>query len=292
MNIAEKNKLEELIRTSKLFSLNKQTEYVAYKREAMKMVEYLYRYLLAVNENKYIEFGYEIMLTAKRCISNFKSELGDFLNYFNAAWAKEYRRAYGKRQAEEFRCGIHITDEEKLLVRRFLRLIESRHYDVAERNIENLVSNGLGLPIEKTRYLIQLVNDTTVISDMVQDEDGELDSIFDFLNVENEFSDFTEAKRILKAIDDVYQSIQDRQKPLIARVATSKISDSLLDGDELFKFVQELSFFDKDIYLKYKNGCSVKAKEIASFCGVSEQSASRSWKNFTLKILEKLKGER
>ena len=95
-----------MLRTSKLFSLNKQTKYVAYKREAMKMVEYLYRYLLAVNENKYIEFGDEIMLTAKCCISNFKSELGDFLNYFNAAWAKEYRRAYGKRQAEEFRCGV------------------------------------------------------------------------------------------------------------------------------------------------------------------------------------------
>ena len=74
-------------------------------------------------------------------------------------------------------------------------------------------------------------------------------------------------------------------------MATSKISDSLLDSNELFKFVQELSFFDKDIYLKYKNGCSVKAKEIASLCGVSEQSASRSWKNFTIKILEKLKGE-
>ena len=73
---------EKLIRSSPLFKFDKIKEPTAYKREAIKLVEYLYCYLLSINENKYIEFGLEITETARRCINNYNEENGDFLSYF------------------------------------------------------------------------------------------------------------------------------------------------------------------------------------------------------------------
>ena len=49
----EKDKYEKLIDSSSLFSLDKEKERTAYKREALKMVEHLYCYLMSVNKSKY-----------------------------------------------------------------------------------------------------------------------------------------------------------------------------------------------------------------------------------------------
>ena len=48
---------EALIQESPLFSLDKETEYSAYKRESYKMIEYLYCYLMAVNQKDYEPYG-------------------------------------------------------------------------------------------------------------------------------------------------------------------------------------------------------------------------------------------
>ena len=127
-------------------------------------------YLLVINEKKYIEFGYEIMVTAKRCISNYKADLGDFLNYFNSAWAKEYRRAFGKKQAEEFRCGIHITEDEQILVNKYLKFIDrySNKYD--ESQVVSIIAEALCVSCDRAREIIAL-NNISVISGDAENED-------------------------------------------------------------------------------------------------------------------------
>ena len=63
---------ENLIRNSILFSLDRNTQATAYKREALKLVEYLYLYLVSINADKYTEFGLEITETANRCIKKLE----------------------------------------------------------------------------------------------------------------------------------------------------------------------------------------------------------------------------
>ena len=82
----DKDEYEQLIDSSLLFTFDRESEHIAYRREALKMVEYLYCYLMAENIRKYEPFGVEIVDTAKRCIENYKPELGRFLNYFSSAW--------------------------------------------------------------------------------------------------------------------------------------------------------------------------------------------------------------
>ena len=115
----DKEKYEKLINESCLFELDGETQYTAFKREAYKMVEYLYCYLLAVNEQKYEEYGCEITEVATRCLSNYSKDKGDFLHYFNASWKLEYQHIMGKQALTEKFHGIRITEEEKRAVRKY-----------------------------------------------------------------------------------------------------------------------------------------------------------------------------
>ena len=49
----DKKKYEQLISDSPLFSLDKEIEYAAFKRESYRMVELLYCYLLSINEKEF-----------------------------------------------------------------------------------------------------------------------------------------------------------------------------------------------------------------------------------------------
>lgn len=108
----DKDEYEKLIDASKLFSLDRERERIAYKREALKMVEYLYCYLMAINAVKYEVFAVEIVDTAKRCIENYNPEAGRFLNYFSSAWKQTYGHLVGKEIVKETFSGIHFTEEE------------------------------------------------------------------------------------------------------------------------------------------------------------------------------------
>ena len=83
--VYDKKIFEQRIEESPLFSLDKQTEYVAFKKEFYRMLEYLYCYLMATNEKEYEPYGCEITEVATRCINNFDATRGLFLHYFNSA---------------------------------------------------------------------------------------------------------------------------------------------------------------------------------------------------------------
>lgn len=102
----DRGKYESLIMNSPLFDIDKEQETTAYKRESYKMAEYLYCYLLAINERDYEPYGSEIMDVATRCINNFDSSKGVFLFYFNSAWKQEYSHILGEKISDERFRGI------------------------------------------------------------------------------------------------------------------------------------------------------------------------------------------
>ena len=119
----DRERYEKLIIQSSLFSLDKEIDESAYKREALKMVEYLYCYLLGINEQKYEPYGYEITVVAKRCINGFKGEKGEFLHYFNAAWKQKIKHIYSDQLHENsarFSSGALIRIEPTQMEKEFL----------------------------------------------------------------------------------------------------------------------------------------------------------------------------
>ena len=282
-----KAKYEQLILESPLFSLDKARESSAYKREALKMVEYLYLYLLSINEEKYIDYALEITETANRCISNYDASSGCFLHYFNFAMAKEYRRASAKRQMEESRRGIHISDDDDRNIRKIVRFMESRGiHNPTEEQID-LISESLNLSASNVLEYILMNNNAKPLYDVITNDDGEESSLFDtVVSGEDKLDDIAEQKEACKAqlqkIEAEYITCQERQKPIISAMMTIKVCEIIC---EYQISTDGLSFVNNEIIVKFvQTGTTPTQREIAEKFGKKEASISRTISSFISKL--------
>lgn len=289
----DKDEYEKLIDASRLFSLDKEKERIAYRREALKMVEYLYCYLMAINAMKYEAFAVEIVDTAKRCIENYSPESGRFLNYFSAAWKQTYGHLLGKEIIKETFGGIHFTEDEERNFRKYMRLAQTLGINTESSEFDERVAEAMGITTAEVDSLRSMINCKPMSGSQVNDE-GEEYSLIDQLD-SGTYTDigilhFETAKEFLDLIEITYDQLQERQKPMLAMLITSKIAFLTSDDDKLLKFIKKKSFFDKGIFEEsLKRGEQIQAKEIAERFGVVEASASRSWKTFKEKIDTKRK---
>ena len=284
----DKEEYEKLIDSSKLFSLDKEKERIAYRREALKMVEYLYCYLMAINAVKYEAFAVEIVDTAKRCIGNYNPESGRFLNYFSAAWKQTYGHLLGKEIIKENFGGIHFTEEEEKNFRKYMRLAQTLGINTESSEFDERVAEAMGITTTEVDSLRSMISCKPTFGSYVNDE-GEDYSLIDQLDsgtyTDTGILHFETAKEFLDLIEITYDQLQERQKPMLAMLITSKIAFLASDDDKLRKFIKKKSFFDKGIFEEsLKRGEQIQAKEIAERFGVVEASASRSWKTFKEKI--------
>lgn len=276
---------ENLIRNSILFSLDRNTQATAFRREALKMVEYLYLYLNSVNSERYKEFGLEITETANRCIKNYVPGNGDFLNYFNAAIAKEYRKAFAQQQYAEHHGGIHIPEDDLRLIRKYIRFAETKgSYEFDDDTID-AIALATGINKEKIIDCITLYQNSYVTSDTYTTDDGSEGSLFDLIpsnqNDETGILEMEDAKDFLEHINEIFKTRQERQKPLLSRLLTAKIALRLAEDDRLLGYGRHMAFFDEEMYsMCCDRGTPVTAKEIGAKLGVSEQSVSRTYKVF------------
>lgn len=280
---------ENLIRTSILFSLDRETQTTAYKREALKMVEYLYLYLTSINAEKYSEYGLEITETAKRCIKNYTKESGDFLNYFNSAITKEYRKAFSKEHFSEQHGSVHIPEQEQRIINKFIKLAEAKGVYDLSNDVVNKISEATGIKQERIRECISLYQNSFVVENTYTDDEGNENSIFDYIAsdklTEDSIIELDTAKELLEKVDQVFQKRQDRQKPLLSKLITAKISQQLQSNEKLLSIVSKMSFFDLDVLKKsITQGSPPTAKEIGEKLGLSEQSVSRTFKEFIKKL--------
>ena len=288
--MSNREKYEQLILASPLFSLDKENERNAYQREARKMVGYLYSYLLEINENRYIDYGLEITETANRCIENFDATSGDFLHYFNVAMAKEYRRASAKRNMQEVRSGLHISDEDDRNIRKMLKLLEAKGITNPTEEQLKILADTLDVSVETVKNTVMSIHETSVISDIAYNNDGEEISLFDTvasdIGVDSDMMDAEACAVLLSKIENAYLTCQERQKPLLSAMMTIKICEVICSCGIS---VESYSFVDKEIIETYiKCGTLPTQRDIATRFDKNEASVSRTVKEF----LEKIKNNR
>lgn len=280
----DKDEYEKLINLSPLFSLDKEKEHAAYKREALKMVEYLYCYLMAVNTNRYEPYAMEIVDTAKRCIENYDPAAGRFLNYFTSAWKQGYGHLVGKELVKETYKGIHFTEEDERNFRKYMRLAQNMGINTESHDFDERVAEAMDITVDEVNNLRRMVNCKPTSGRSVNEE-GEEFSLIDQLDsgnyTDSRILQLETAKEFLDLIEITYDQLQDRQKPMLAMLITSKIA--LLANEDvcLMEYIREKNFFDEGIYEEsIKRGEQIQAKEIAERAGVVEASISRTWKQF------------
>ena len=287
----DRDEYENLIDTSLLFSLDKEKEHVAYQREALKMVEHLYCYLMAVNSRDYEQYGVEIVDVAKRCIENYDSSSGRFLNYFNAAWKKTHGHLKGKELIREGYQGIHFTEDDERNFRKYMRLAKSMGTDIDSPEFDKRIAEAMGLSLEDINYLKKIVNSKPT-SGRGTNEDGEEYDLIEQLDsgeyTDSQIIQIESAKEFLDLIELTYDQLQERQKPIISMLITSKLALMVGDDKTLSEYIKTKAYYDESIYEESLNrGEQIQAKEIAVQIGVAEASASRTWKTFKEKIREK-----
>lgn len=282
----DKQKYEKLIYESPLFSLDREREYAAFKRESYRMIEFLYCYLLSVNQYEYEPYGCEITEVAIRCISNFDESKGVFLHYFNSAWKQEYSHIMGKKIEEEKYRGLRITEEDRRAVCKYIKLAQQMRMDCRADQLFEKLSLAMNLPIERIIELAQL-NSVTVGSDSYIGDDGEEQSLWDQIRGNENVSQGIEAaediQELLRRLERTYGSLQQRQKPIVSDMITAKICTFLTEA-EAGKF----TFISDSVLERYrKNGTVPTQREIAQKYSRDEASISRTINNF----LKKLKRE-
>lgn len=275
---------ERLITESKLFSLNKVTESVAFRKESYKMVEYLYCYLLAQNKKKYEPFGCEITEVAVRSINNYDESRGVFLHYFNAAWKIEYSRLCCNQALDDRLHGVKITESEKRAIKKYLRYKASRGKELSQRKLYEAIAEILNQPIEVVAEIAELAEHRVVDNEITYDG-GRLTSLFDQLSdghlVEDNLFTVARVEEILAAIESVFLSLQQRQMPIVSDMMTIRLASTII---EMEVDTSGYSFISEEVLSQYLNNHLLSQRAIAEKYGKNEASISRTLKEFTKKI--------
>lgn len=279
----DKMKYESLISASPLFTFDKECEPIAYKREAYRMVEYLYCYLLAVRRIDYEPYGCEIMEVATRCIKNFDNTKGAFLNYFNTAWKQEYSHIVGSNAVDEKFRGIKITDEEKRCICKYILLAKKNQSVCSQHELHLRIAKSMNLPVEKVELIAQL-SDVRVTGDTIFSDGGEEASLWDQIDSGESFVDSIASAAsvhdILLIIQQEYDGLQSRQKPIVSDMITIRLFPILLEQqDDSFGFVSERVLNE----IK-ESGTAPSQRTIAALYGRDEASVSRTIKEFVRKL--------
>lgn len=279
----EKKKYEELISSSPLFSLDRSS--AAFRRERYRMIENLYCYLMAVNSEDFESYGCEIMEIASRCIQNFDSEKGVFLHYFNSAWKQEYRHICGDEAIEKSLHGIRVTEEEKRTVKRFIKFFSQVAPEACTSDRYRFIADAMQITVLEVEKIAELAS--LQVTDEIQvNSDGEEISIYDMHSdgklIEEALIQSDKVGEILSQLESCYNSLQERQKPIIADLITSKLCEIVFE--EQIPLAQ-YSFFNAEIWAAYLSSGTVPSqRDIAQKYNRNEASISRTMKEFLARI--------
>lgn len=250
------------------------------------MVEFLYCYLLSINETKYEPYGCEITEVATRCIHNFDNSKGVFLHYFNAAWKQEYSHILVEKQNEDKYRGIRVTEEERRAVRKYIRLAAQIDVGCSVDDLYRKLSEAMNLPLERIVELAKLSN-VNVSGDSYISDEGEEQSLWDQIpgnwNTEQDIESSENIEAIFNRIETVFLSLQNRQRPIVSDMLTAKICTFLAETG-----IKSFSFISSSVMEQWIEQATVPTqREIAKKYGRDEASISRTVKDF----LKKLKKE-
>lgn len=284
---------ENLINNSPLFEIDKESSPALYKTERYNFLTVLTDYYrLYVYPNKPLDsYSMTLMETAIECIKYYNKSKGEFFHLFNSSMKRDLHIAKAKEIIEEKRQGIRVSSEDDKLIRKIVALANSKGLDINDTTVRKKISKALNIEFTRLQELLRINDDAVVVSSTITNEDGDEIELFDLQashekTAEDKMANESAFISLVEKIDYAFSSVQERQKKLLSMLLTVEIIKAC--DEDLDKARQSLE--DKDIYnaevFDYynKNGALPTAKQIGVLCGVSEQSLSRTYKNFKEKL--------
>lgn len=286
---------ENLINNSPLFEIDKESSPALYKTERYNfltlLTEYYSGYIYRKKELE--EYSMTLMETAIECIKYYDRSKGEFLHLFNIAMTRDLRIAKAKEIMDECRKGIKISSENDKLIRKILAFANSKNLDVYDITVQEKISKGFGIELNKFQELLFINHDAVAVSSTVTNEDGKEVELFDLQarhekTAEDKMADESAFISLVDRIERVFATVQKRQKKLLSMLLTVEVvkacnedlcmASQILEDKEIYN-VEVFDYYDK-------NGELPTAKQIGEQCGVSEQSVSRTYRTFKEKLIK------
>lgn len=284
---------ENLINNSPLFEIDKESSPALYKSERYNFLMLLTDYYrLYIYPNKSLDsYSMTLMETAMECIKYYDKDKGEFLHLFNSSIKRDLHIAKAKEIIEEKRQGIRVSNEDDKLIRKIIALANSKGLDVYDLDVQQKISKALGIEISRLQELLRINDDAVAISSTVTNDDGDEVELFDLQsshekNAEEKMADDSAFVSLVERIDGVFNTVQDRQKKLLSMLLTVEIIKACdEDLDKAKNVLTGKELFNEEVFDYYeKHGELPTAKQIGEILGVSEQSLSRTYKNFKEKL--------
>ncbi len=288
-----REELENLINNSPLFNVDKDSNPELYKTEKYALftliADYYRSYIFPYKP--FEDYSLTLMETATECLKYYDGAKGEFLHLFNKAMKRDLGIAKAKELIETHRKGIKLSAYDERMVRKVISLANSKNLDIHDSAVQHKIAIALSISADRVAELIKLNDNAVAVSATLTNDDGDEVELFDLQADKVDTPDKAIISKdglqeLVKQIDAVFQTVQERQKKLLSLLLTIELVKALdYDFKAIVNLLQIYTFFNKEILDWYdKNGDIPTAKQIGDICGVSEQSLSRTYKNFKEKL--------
>ena len=236
--------------------------------------------------------GGDVVLVAEQCVRRYREEKGTFLHFFHYLF-KRYRRQ--QRLAEEqqtVRGGIHLGKDIGQTIRAIRKYMQGKGIATINREQVRRIAAVIQKPERVVWYAWKADEETRLVSNTVRDENGDETDLFVFLaskdETDRDLVTYDGFHILLDRLEGVYESLQNRngQRSLIAMWITASLLEEFSDElEDVMPCLVHRSFYRDEVRRIYweKNRILTKA-EMAQMCGVSPQSASRTFRQFREKL--------
>ena len=284
---------ENLINNSPLFEVDKESSPALYQTERYNLMTVLtdyYRFYI-YPKKPLDEYGMTLIETANECIKYYDKSKGEFLHLFNASMKRDLHIARVKAVIEEKRQGIRIAGDDERLIRKIVAFANSKNLDISDAIVQEKIAGILNIPLSRLQELLMINDDAVAVSSTIANDDGDEIELFDLQTshektAEERLADESDFIILLEKINTAFLSVQDRQKRLLSMLLTVEIVKALeYEIEKINVILKERELFNAEVMEYYfSHGELPTAKQIGIICGVSEQSLSRTYKNFKEKL--------
>ena len=317
----EKEKLEfKIEKTAKeILSLKESSccDDSEYKTLLTKMSDLIWRWSKIVFGEKTKNASVEIMKCIERSLKNFNGN--DYIKYISVALRNEINNANKKNQLFK-KQQISIPEKKQRKINSLLKYIESSGKTLTHPDDLKNISKTLNMEISEIQELLNIKQQSEILSDTVQACDGEVFSLTDsfvsehnftynpetnfFINDEN-LEDEKKLEDLFCLIENLYLEEKDKtenqktSKQYLGALITRQILEDLskipnLSQSKICRMLERKCFSDNTVLELFmqEQGNVISQQDIAEWYNKDKTDASRKINTFLRKLQEKMSTER
>lgn len=286
-----KEEYEEQINHAAAFTIDRAKDSELWKTEARKLLVLTCEYYkeCVLSKQTFETYGLELFESIKQSIRSFNPNKGIFLHYVNVAFKRKISQRKLAEALDRQRRGMTVSEQDNRLIKRMLSYVQSKGYDLNDTATQEHIASQFNLPIDQVRLCVAQ-SQIHVIDETISNSKGEQSNVFDTIastqpNAEQVLESNERQLEIIRSVDVVFQTCQERQKPMLSRLLTARLIPEMDLNEYIISELEGLAFIDMLLLKQYiATGQMPSAKEIAIEFGMLEQSVSRMLKTFFEKI--------